>query len=182
MHYMRQNLIAHVKARKPQVMILSPPCTFFSCVMASNWFRMEKLSRENAFLQALQFLEFCCLLMDMQISEGRRVIFEHPFRALSWQHPEIEALSQVEGMRKIKFDMCMFGMVSPIEKVPLKKTTIFLTNVDTLVPKMSKKMCRGTHSMHKTIEGMEGNIKLSRWAQKYPDPLCEAIAEAISEL
>ncbi|CAK0805562.1 unnamed protein product [Prorocentrum cordatum] len=150
--------------------------------MASNWFRMDKPSRENQFVQALQFLEFCCLLMDMQITEGRYVIFEHPFRALSWQHPEIVALSQRPGMKKIKFDMCMFGMVSPIEKVPLKKTTVFLTNVDALVPKMSNKTCRGTHCKHKTIEGMEGDIKLSRWAQKYPDPLCEAIAEAISEL
>eukprot|EP00959_Pyramimonas_sp_CCMP1952_P261806 5474599-Pyramimonas_sp.AAC.1 len=120
--------------------------------------------------------------MDMQISEGRHAFFERPFRALSWQRPEIKALSQVEGMRKIKFDMCMFGMVSPIEKAPLKNTTLFLTNVDALAPKMSKKMCRGTHSMHNAIEGMEGNIKLSKWAQKCPDPLCEAIAEAISDL
>eukprot|EP00959_Pyramimonas_sp_CCMP1952_P223220 4666707-Pyramimonas_sp.AAC.1 len=93
-HYMRQSLVAHVKASKPQVMILSPPCTFFSCVMASNWYRMERVPRENLFLQALQLLEFCCLLMDMQLSEGRHVIFEHPYRAMSWQHPAIMALSK----------------------------------------------------------------------------------------
>lgn len=182
MHYMRQSLVAHVKAFKPRVMILSPPCTFFSCVMASNWYRMEKLSRENAFLQALQFLEFCCLLMDMQISDGRHVIFEHPWRAMSWQHPAIIALSKRDGMKKIRFDMCMFGMVSPVEKVPLQKPTVFMTTLGTLVPKLDKMTCRGAHSRHKTIEGMEGNIKLSRWAQRYPDLLCEAIAEAISEL
>lgn len=173
-------LVIQVKARRPEVLVLSPPCTLFSTLMNLNWCKMPRATREAKFLEGLLHLEFCCLLMDLQISEGRKVVFEHPQSALSWQNSQLKEIAKLPGVSPVHFDMCEFGLVSPIEGVPLQKATVILSNLPQLLTKLRDKKCKGMHK-HKVIQGKEGGILLSTWAQRYPREFCEVIAYSTAE-
>ena len=176
----RVDFVIQVKARRPQVLVLTPACTLVSKMMNLNWGKLSPTFRVARFRECILHLEFCCLLMDLQSSEGRKVVFEHPEAALSWQSERVQEIMALPGMKRLHFDMCRLGMKSPILGVPLQKPTTIMTNLEELVPKLANLKCKGDHK-HKVIRGSEGIFKLSRWAQRYPRGLCEAIATAASE-
>ena len=148
--------------------------------MNLNWSKLRPHVREAKFKEGVMHLEFCCLLMDLQISEGRKVVFEHPQSSLSWQSPRLTEISELPNIQKINFDMCQFGLTSPVEQIPLRKPTTILTNLPQLCVKLMDKKCKGGHK-HKAIRGSEGHIQLSTWAQRYPQQLVEAIASSVAE-
>ena len=66
----RISFVLEVKARRPHVLVLSPPCTMFSCLTNLNWSKMQVDVREAKFKEGVLHLEFCCLLIELQLSEG----------------------------------------------------------------------------------------------------------------
>ena len=92
----------------------------------------------------------------------------------------MKELAKEEGVYKVTIEQCMTGLVSPVKKIPMKKTTTFLTNLPTLAKHLRNKRCDGSHS-HQVIEGAEGGIKRSVHAQTYPPMLCKLITDAIEE-
>ena len=71
-------LVIEVKVRRPQVLIVSPPCTWFSSLQSLNWWKMPRDFREQQLREASLHVEFCCVLMWLQTVAGRKVLFEHP--------------------------------------------------------------------------------------------------------
>mgnify|MGYP000352447001 CR=1 FL=1 len=59
-----------IKARRPKVLMLSPPCTMFSGLMNLNWSKLERGKREQCLHQGTNHLEFSMLLADTRIVPG----------------------------------------------------------------------------------------------------------------
>lgn len=174
-------MVVEVKVRRPQVLILSPPCTWFSTLQNLNWYKIPVDHREQKLCEAILHVEFCCMLMRLQVQGGRKVIFEHPKSALSFKFvKQLKEFVDAEGFMNLDIDQCLFGLVSPKKHMPLKKATLVLTNLQELKPYLQGKKCHGGHQ-HKPILGSEGGVSLSKHAQIYPEGLCKVFAQAIAQ-
>ncbi len=174
----RELLVGELKKRRPRVLILSPPCTMFSSLMASNWLRMERRGREERWKEANLHLSFAVLLCNLQRSNGLGFIFEHPASALSWKSPVLQALASQPRCWTSHFHMCAFGMHAADDPSKYhKKNTRLLTNVPQVHKLVHNKTCPGNHE-HIPITGSAVGMKRSYWAQHYPANFCKALADA----
>lgn len=82
------------------------------------------------------------------------------------------------GVRAAVFDQCMLGLVSPVDRIPMKKATKVLTNSNLLFEALDGKTCCGTHQ-HTVIQGSEGGQKRSQAAQVYPPEMVRVICQAL---
>ena len=72
------------------------------------------------------------------------------------------------------FDQCQYGLMDPTGTKYLKKPTVFYSNSPVICEEFRNKRCKDNHP-HIRIEGSS----LSKWAQKYPPQLCEALARCV---
>ena len=89
---------------------------------------------------------------------------ENPHPSLAWETEEIQ--EAFHGCAEAVADQCRFGLVHPVNKVPLKKRTRFMGTEELVAPLRLK--CDGSHS-HWPIEGKykdeDGKWQaLSEWA------------------
>jgi hypothetical protein len=63
---------------------------------------------------------------------------------------------------------------------PMKKRTSFLTNVPEIMLAFDQQHCLGLHE-HQRIQGSEGGVHRAKYAQKYPDELCDVIIGAVKQ-
>ena len=177
----RTSLMIQIKARRPKTLILSPPCTWFSTLMQLNWAKIPQEKRETLLREAILHLEFSLLLADYQQSCGRKFVLEHPDKALSWNSSKIKYLTDKDQcICQARFDMCCFGLRSKVDLSPHRKPTRILTNMALLWEKLNNCRCTVGHK-HTPIQGSEGGMRRSRWAQVYPDAFCALLAQAACE-
>jgi hypothetical protein len=169
-------VVREIKMRRPKVLMMSPPCTWFSGLMNLNWAKISPPIREQGFRDATLHLEFCMLLADLQESEGRGWVLEHPDAAKSWGNAKVKD-RLAHGSHMARFDQCCFGLVSKVTRTPMRKRTRFMTNIPSVHLHFHSKFCDQTHE-HVTVQGSEGGEKRSVWAQRYPQALCEAAVDA----
>ena len=121
--------------------------------------------------------EFSLLIMRIQLLAGRTFVLEHPHGATSWKHPQVQdALRTFPGTAFADFDFCMFGMVTKIKRVPVKKATRLMTNCKHIYKRFAGVRCDGSHD-HAFCLDSEGGEKRSKYAQYYPRPFCACLAE-----
>ena len=101
--------------------------------------------------------EFSLLIMRIQLLAGRTFVLEHPHGATSWKHPQVQDVltrfSRTTGFAD--FDFCMFGMVSKINRVPVKKPTRLMANCKHIYKRFAGVRCDGSHD-HETCRDSEG--------------------------
>ena len=102
---------------------------------------------------------------------------ENPHPSLAWETEEIQ--EAFHGCAEAVADQCRYGLVHPVNKVPLRKRTRFMGNEEVVAPLRLK--CDGSHE-HWPIEGKfkdeSGRWQaLSEWAGGYPIALCNAIMD-----
>ena len=159
-------------------LMVCPPCTIFSDLMRLwNFKRMTlediNMKWEEGMLHLAHSMQ-CCF---QQWQAMRYFAFEHPERATSWQQQEVLRIQRLPGVECIVVDMCQFGLVSPVGNLPMRKRTRIMTNSPILVGLLQGKRCQGTHQ-HQLVMGSEGGVRLSTWAQVYPDAFCIALVHA----
>ena len=127
-----------IEKDNPLLVIGSPPCTYFSVLNELN----KHLHRDNAawmhkyeehLRKAKQHVQFCTEVYQHQIRKNRYFLHEHPWQAKSWKMPCIEKLEAMNGVERVRMDMCEFGMDSHIgprggPRGPVLKPTGMLTN------------------------------------------------------
>ena len=167
-----------VRARKPTLIHVSPPCTMYSKVLHSNKNRMDptKLAVRRAEGQAL--LEFAMEMCTLQAKSKRFFSFEHPDGASSWAEAKVRDVEALRGVMKARFDQCTFGLVSKEEKLPIQKRTVIMTNLKPLHDQFSGKFCTCTVP-HQVCQGSEGGVRRCAWAAKYPVPMATAIVKSM---
>ena len=174
----QNRLLQEIQRRRPKVIHLCCPCTVFSCMQNLNTGRRkdpEKAHKE--FLQAAALFDFSMQIASMQIYAKRGFSHEHPDRATSWQRQTCKALLAQPEVSTSKFDQCMFGLKTPFSLVPMQKTTIFGSNIKALHDKFKDGRCDHGHEHH-ICHGTERGVRLTRWAEKYPEQLCATMAES----
>ena len=110
-------IVIEVKVCRPRVLILSPPCTWFSSLQNLNWWKLPREYREQQLREVILHVEFSCFLMRLQIHAGRKVIFEHPKTALSFKYvKQLLEIMRSAGIMVFDIDQCIFGLASPVGK------------------------------------------------------------------
>ena len=172
---LQQLSVALLTTLSIRMLILSPPCTAFSALQ--RLWNFKTISREAAeakLEEGLVFLRHAMTCCRRQLDEGRYFCFEHPASASSWQYDVVKALMCFPGVFCITFDQCQLGLASKVEKKPMRKRTRIMTNCWQLASYFSGKVCDGSHE-HQTIQGSEGGVPRSTWAQYYPPQMVDLI-------
>ena len=101
----------------------------------------------------------------MQARAKMYLVHEHPANATSWDMAKVKKVCDMEGVFKIKFDMCRFGMAAldpdDGELEPVQKRTAILTN-DYGVANRMRRDCpnrSGDECTHHTHLNLEGGIR-----------------------
>ena len=64
--------------------------------------------------QAKRHVRSCAIIYEQQRQVGRFFLHEHPWMASSWALDRMIKLEGYAGVRKIRADMCQFGMTTRI--------------------------------------------------------------------
>ena len=183
-------LLCQIEARRPRVVISSPPCTMHSQLMFMNMNRMDPADLRERMETAMSLLEFSFQVARMQEAAHRSFVHEHPASATSWRKPCTRTLLAKQSFQTVVFDQCRFGLQSPAGW-PLKKPTRFLfCNLPSLAAKFNVRCCCKKalliptktgfeRRLHKAILGNEKGVKVSRHAQTYPPALVKALVDVI---
>ena len=173
-------MIFEIERRRPKIIIIEPPCTWFSSLLHANWSKMPHQFRMAGMKASLRLYEFSLRIMELQLRAGRAFVLEHPARATSWQNPRTQCLSKdYPAVSFADFDFCMFGMVSKIQCTPIKKATRLMTNCCQVKECFNHVRCDGSHD-HVICHGHEGGQSRSSYAQIYPEPFCSSLAMCIA--
>ena len=166
-------------ARKPNVLLTCCECTQYSSLQATNRDRVDPDVRAARLQMANIQLKFSMDSCKEQYDNNRGFVHEHPGRATSWQEASVEAIARLPGVEKVVFDQCRFDLRSPAGHL-LKKETILLTNMPSIVARFQGMRCTGNHE-HGRIQGHECGVSVSRHAARYPPAMVEALAQASAE-
>ena len=170
--------LVYQKQVRPKYLMACPPCTAFSTLMYSNWFRRLVDVREAAAREGMWHLNLTMDMIKNQLANNDFYVFEHPHRAVSWETQVVQdTCCERNGCQKVVFDQCMLGLKGPDGKL-LKKRTVFATNIPDVIVAFSKLLCTGDHE-HGILQGQVRGRVVSKWSQVYPPELCKLLASAI---
>lgn len=162
-------------------LVLSPPCTMFSSL---QWLWNVKKMSQSVFSQrwseAMLLLEHAMACAAAQHAAKRRFVFEHPAGAKSWSQACVQHVLSLQGVELVVIDMCMLGLQSKVKQLPLRKRTKIMTNCPVLASALRGYKCDGTHT-HGVIQGSEGGMRCSTWAQFYPPRFVDVLVRAAKE-
>ena len=132
---------------------------------------------QRSLKEAIQHVEFCCVLYRHQLKSGRHFVHEHPWGAKSWKLECIKELVEDDRTSVAYTHMCRFGMTTHVDKKDgerghVLKPTGFLTSSWAVYQELNKQ-CQGGHA-HVPLEG--GRAK---HCQVYPPDLCTALNRGI---
>ena len=165
----------------PELLVLCPPCTW-----AGGWFHLNKFYMDPKDLAEKQrltalFVTFCCELIEIQLQNHGRVLFEHPRGSVVWSLPCVQRV--LARMTVVDLDMCCFGMKIP-NGLPIKKHTRLLVSHSDM--KSLAKTCPGpasvSHRSHQVIAGSHPAVgSVSKFAGRYPTGFVRAVMRTVSE-
>ena len=176
----RLSFMIALKSRRPKMVFTCCPCKTMSCIQNLNWKKLPVARREGEFREALAYLDFSMLVCDFQQRSGRKFGHEHPHNCLSWDHSTCADISALPETDFAHFDMCYFGLKSKVTKKPMLKPTKVMSNAAEVILRLDKKKCPG-HECHQILQGLEGGVARSEWAQIYPLDFCKAVVEGVRE-
>ena len=166
-----------VRSCRPYMLMLSPECTMYSIMQRNtNLARMDPAvvaSRQQA---ADLRMKLCAELMVM-------LVLEHPAGAASWSLPCIQKLREdVPDAVLLTFAQCRFGLRDPDGK-PLQKLTSFLTNMRSIIERFAglQCICKLRGEGHGRTQGVVQGKRVSRWAQKYPAQMVDALVDCCQQ-
>ena len=177
----RLRVMIALKSRRPKMVWTCCPCTMLSCIQNLNWKKLLVAKRERDFREALAHLDFSMLVCDYQQRCGRKFGHEHPDSCLSWDHSTCVTVAALAESQFARFDMCSFGLTSKVTSTPMLKPTKVMSNAKELIAKLDKKKCMAAHPEHQIMQGLEGGVPRSEWAQVYPREFCEKVVAGIQE-
>ena len=100
----RQEARRRVAEQKPMFLVGSPMCKAFSSWQALNAQKRDPHLTHRERVSAMVHLRFVCELYELQASEGRFFLHEHPQGATSWTEACIERVAALEGVDKVTCD------------------------------------------------------------------------------
>ena len=133
---------------------------------------------QEAIAEGVRHLNFCCSIYRRQLARGKHFVHEHPARALSWSHPQIQSIVRMTGINLVVADQCMYGLttLSQVDgsPAPAQKSTKFLTS-SVHMAECLKLRCDHSHVHQQLVGGR------CREAAYYPLQLIQAILKGIRD-
>ena len=83
----QRELLQLLRERRPDAVVLSPPCTAFSQMQNINKHRMDSEIWDSKVREGIAYLDYTAKIIKEQIRLGGVFVFEHPRNATSWGHP-----------------------------------------------------------------------------------------------
>ncbi len=175
----RDSMKQLISETPPELLVLCPPCTW-----AGGWFHLNKcfMSKEEILEKqrwTTLFVNFCCDLIEIQLSRGGRVLFEHPLSSTVWTMPRMLALK--DRLFTVSLDMCRYGLHIPQGLLIKKATQLWVSD-----PEMQKlgKRCPGKnhpdHEHHQAVAGHDSQVgSISRFAGQYPTAFVRSVMRCI---
>lgn len=171
----RQDFRQFQDHHRPGMAMFSPECKAYSQLMNVNWGRMDPKKAKTILAEGQLMWNFSLEGAHAQLRGGDDFGLERPAGASSWQAPRTQELIQKEEVALIAFDQCMFGL-SVVEDGGLsRKRTKFATSNPHLAQALMRAQCDHSHH-HVALENGRPHL-----AQKYPNRLCQAIAQAVHQ-
>ena len=167
---------------------LGTPCTTYS--IARKWdggppplrdehnlrgFPWLTASQRKAVDQGTTFMELSVHIARLVVEAGGFFTIENPHSSRIWLTPELQELHAWSGAVEVVMDMCCYGSDH-------LKPTRFLCSHPCF--EALGKRCQGGHE-HIPLQGMVWDVEKEDWvyvtkaAQVYPPPLCEAYADIV---
>ena len=158
-------------------LMLSPPCTIFSQLQRLwNFKRMHKADVEARWAHGMMLLTHAMDCARTQVENCNLFVFEHPATASSWDTEPVQSVAALPGVVIVTFDQCMVGLTSKVTGTPMRKRTKLMTNSEAVAKCFGGLYCDRSH-VHQTIQGTEGGVRRSTWAQLYPPPMVNMLAD-----
>ena len=130
-----------VRQTKPLLLICSPMCTWFSTLQNLNRAKMGGEAFQIHVQRALRHLQFVLEPCEIQVADGRHILFEHPAGASSWrQKCMVEFLAKHPVLYLVSCSQCMFGLTAPGDDGatrPVAKLTRWMTTSSRLAASLS---------------------------------------------
>ena len=168
-----------IESRRPRFIMSSAPCTMYSALQRMwNLKKMHPEKRQRKQLEADTLFDFGLKICDHQTRTDNHFGHEHPAGANSWTRFTTMALESKKGVKKATFDMCRYGLCSPLYQRPIRKRKSLLSNRSAVIDAFHQRYCQCL-GPHRTIQGHEGGCRLSTFCQEYTDMFCVSLANAI---
>ena len=74
---------------RPFLLMMGPPCTMFSQLVLSNWFRMDEAQRTRRLEEACGLLDMCVWLAEIQCEHDDYYVIENPEGCQMWSRPNV---------------------------------------------------------------------------------------------
>ena len=174
----RQRARDLLRKTRPEILICSPMCTYFSSIMRLAKLGMNADDYQTKLDRAVRHVEFTFELIKLQMNAGRYFLFEHPAYATSWQLECVQEIMARPDVQRVLAHQCRFGLrgVDKIGKALVKKPTYFLTNCPAIARRLDKQ-CAGGHRHAGTV----GVGPMLAGCAVYPPMLCNAIAQGLEQ-
>ena len=173
----RKMALDYVKEKKPSWVIGSPPCTAFSRLRGLNFPKMDPAKVARMIKEAKMHLHFVISLYQLQLSQNRHFLHEHPVGATSWQDQYMERLLKHSKVGVTVSDQCMYGLktMDPSgNMVEAKKPTKWASSSPHMLKRLSTR-CDKSHS-HQHLMGGRAAA-----AAYYPAKLISQILRGIRD-
>ena len=162
--------------------MMYPPCCIFSQLQRLwNYKKWSKEVFSAKWHQGRRYVAHAMQCAATQISQGKFFCFEHPAGASSWKLPEVLHVMHQPGVSCVIYDQCMVGLCSKVHGIPTRKRTRLLTNSPHVIQAFSGRLCDNTHE-HCLIQGSEGGMRRSTWAQVYPRPMLDILTDCVDQM
>ena len=176
----QDRVLQEIKERRPELVVICPPCGPFSIMQ-----NMNRKRDSNAWLReqakARILLRFGMRVAQRQIECGRLFMFEHPVGAVSWKDRTVVHVSKQDTVQTVRLDQCMVGLRDRVSQKPHMKPTYIMTNSQHIARELSIR-CDRSH-VHEHVLGsvrVDGERKArSELSQEYPKEMCRRVVRGL---
>ena len=128
-------------------------------------------------LEAIEHINFCCMMYEYEVRRGKHFLHEHPWTARSWKLPGIPKMLRNPAVNLVEGHMCQFRMMTHIEEKDgkmglVKKPTGFMTSSKCIAQALNVR-CIGGHDHVPLVGGRAAGAAI------YPKMLCQAIVNGV---
>ena len=165
---------------RPELLVLSPPCTHEGGWFNLNCTKMERWQYLQLKARSRSFIRWCCKLFKMQTELGGKAVFEHPTGAHTWNYSEVQTLCKRHVT--VKLHMCRFGLKLPHSEQLIRKSTRLLVNDPSM--KELGLLCPGpsdpAHAKHDVVQGNAPGVpSVSQFVGAYTQQFVHAVLEFV---
>ena len=98
----RKKALDKVLGKESLLLVGSPMCKAFSRLQNLNKFKRPREEVTADIKEGMTYLQFCCVLYQIQWEQGRYFLHEHPHSASSWDMPAIKSILDLEGVENMR--------------------------------------------------------------------------------